>query len=183
MTKATPSPPTSAGSPSPGVISAALAALRAELEDERAARRTTEVALHEAERARQTAEARAARLEAENGQSAEQISRLEHLILEFKNALFGKKSEKLGEDERQLSFEDFGTAIAEAGGQPEAEDQEQDEEAGARRRRRPRGPRNGVRHSPRRTESAVFGLAGSTMDCATVPSMASASALSSVLSR
>ena len=34
-----------------------------------------------------------------------------------------------------------------------------------------------------RTESAVFGLAGSTMDWATVPSMASASALSSVFSR
>ena len=34
-----------------------------------------------------------------------------------------------------------------------------------------------------RTESAVFGFAGSTMDCATVPSIASASALSSVLSR
>ena len=34
-----------------------------------------------------------------------------------------------------------------------------------------------------RTLSAVLGFSGSTMDCATVPSMASASAVSSVLSR
>ena len=34
-----------------------------------------------------------------------------------------------------------------------------------------------------RTDSAVFGLSGSTMDCATVPSMASASALRFVFSR
>ena len=34
-----------------------------------------------------------------------------------------------------------------------------------------------------RTESAVFGLSGSTIDCATVPSMASASAVRSVFSR
>ena len=34
-------------------------------------------------------------------------------------ALFGRKSERLGADERQLSFDDLGTAIAEAGGQAE----------------------------------------------------------------
>ena len=34
-----------------------------------------------------------------------------------------------------------------------------------------------------RTESAVFGFSGSTIDCATVPSMALASAVRSVLSR
>ena len=34
-----------------------------------------------------------------------------------------------------------------------------------------------------RTESAVFGFSGSTMDCATVPSMASASAVRSVFRR
>ncbi len=45
MPKATPSPPSSAGSPSPEVVSAALAALQAELADERAARRATEAAL------------------------------------------------------------------------------------------------------------------------------------------
>ena len=34
-----------------------------------------------------------------------------------------------------------------------------------------------------RTESAVFGFSGSTIDCATVPSMASASAVRSVFRR
>ena len=110
--------------------------LHAELDGERAARRATEAALCEAEAARQTAEARAARLEAENAQSAEQISRLEHLNKELRKALFGPRSEKLGEDERQLTFEEFWAAIAEAGGRPEADDREQDEEAGGKRRRR-----------------------------------------------
>ena len=114
MPKTTPSPLNSAGSPSPEVVSAALAALQAELADERAARRATEAALCEAEAARQTAEARAARLEAENAYSAEQISRLEHLNKELRKALFGPRSEKLNEDERQLSFEEFWAAIAEA---------------------------------------------------------------------
>ena len=161
MPQATPPPLSSAGSPSPAVVSASLVALQAELDDERAARRATEAALHDAEQARsaaeaarQTAEARAARLEAENAQSAEQIGRLEHLNKELRNALFGKKSEKLGEDERQLSFEEFWAAIAEAGGRPEAEDR--DEEAGGKRRRRSsRGSRSGVRfgaHLDRREE-------------------------------
>ena len=115
----------------------------------RAARRATEAALCEAEAARQTAEARAARLEAENAYSAEQISRLEHLNKELRKALFGPRSEKLNEDERQLSFEEFWAAIAEAGGRPEADDQEQDEEAdGKRRRRSSRGSRSGVRFGP-----------------------------------
>ena len=156
MPKVTPSPLSSAGSPSPAVVSAALAALHAELDDERAARRATEAALCEAEQARgaaeaarQTAEARAARLEAENAQSAEQISRLEHLNKELRKALFGPRSEKLGEDERQLTFEEFWAAIAEAGGRPEADDQEQDEGAGGKRRRRSsRGSRSGVRFGP-----------------------------------
>ena len=149
MPKATPSRPTIAGSPSPEVVSAALAALQAQLADERAAHRATEAALGKAEAARQTAEARAARLEAENTQSAEQISRLEHLNKELRKALFGPRSEKLGEDERQLSFEEFWAAIAEAGGRPEADDREQDEEAGGKRRRRsPRGSRSGVRFGP-----------------------------------
>ena len=156
MPKGTPSPPTSAGSPPPAVVSASLVVLQAELDDERAAHRATEAALRDAEAARQTAEARAARLEAENAQSAEQISRLEHLNKELRKALFGPRSEKLGEDERQLSFEEFWAAIAEAGGQPEADDQEQDEEAGGNRRRRsPRGSRSGVRfgsHIDRREE-------------------------------
>ena len=114
------------GSPSPMVVSSALADLQEQLADERAAhdcervaRRKAEEARRAAEAARRTAEARAARLEAERAQSAEQISRLEHLVEEFRRALFGKKSEKLGTDERQLSFDDLGTVIAEAGGQTE----------------------------------------------------------------
>ena len=64
----------------------------------------------------------------------------------LRKALFGPRSEKLNEDERQLSFEEFWAAIAEAGGRPEADDQEQDEEAdGKRRRRSSRGSRSGVR--------------------------------------
>ena len=62
----------------------------------------------------------AARLEAEKAEIAEQVRRLEHLNDELRKALFGRKSEKLGEDERQLSFDDLGTAVAEAGGAPAA---------------------------------------------------------------
>ncbi len=98
MPSATPIAPATDGSAPPAVVSAALAAL----ERERAARRA--------------AEALAARLEAENAEIAEQVRRLEHLNDELRKALFGKKSEKLGEDERQLSFDDLGTAVAEAGG-------------------------------------------------------------------
>ena len=50
---------------------------------------------------------------------------------ELRKALFGPRSEKLNEDERQLTFEEFWAAIAEAGGRPEADGQEQDEGAGA----------------------------------------------------
>ena len=139
-----PRPPVSStvdGSSSPAVVSAALAALREQLEKERAALRASEAALR-------AAEARAARLEAENAEVADQNRRLEHLNTELRNALFGKKSEKLGADERQLSFDDLGAALAEAGSQAEAGEQAQDEEAGAKRPRRPREPRSGVRFPP-----------------------------------
>ena len=140
--------PAAEASPSPTVVSATLAELRETLEKERAAHQATEAALR-------TAEARAARLEAENAQSAEQIGRLEHLVEEFRRALFGKKSEKLGADERQLSFDDLGAAIAEAGGQAEPAEPTPDEEAGVRQRRRRRGQRSEVRfpaHLERITE-------------------------------
>ena len=133
MPSATPIAPATAGSPPPAVVSAALAAL----ERERAARRA--------------AEALAARLEAEKAEIAEQVRRLEHLNDELRKALFGKKSEKLGEDERQLSFDDLGTAVAEAGGEPAAD--EQGGEAEARRRRR-RAARPGARF-PARLERRV----------------------------
>ncbi|WP_353351891.1 IS66 family transposase, partial [Aquicoccus sp. SU-CL01552] len=40
--------------------------------------------------------------------------RLEHLVAELNQAVHGKRSEKLSEDERQLAFEDLETAVAEA---------------------------------------------------------------------
>lgn len=41
-------------------------------------------------------------------------ARLDHLVKAFRRALFGKTSEKLTADERQLAFEDIETAVAEA---------------------------------------------------------------------
>ena len=40
-------------------------------------------------------------------------ARLEHLVRELNQALYGRKSEKLSEDERQLCFEDLEVAVAE----------------------------------------------------------------------
>ena len=102
--------------------------------------------------ARRAAEALAARLEAENAEIAEQVRRLEHLNDELRKLLFGKKSEKLGADERQLSFDDLGTAVSEASGAPAAD--EQDGEAEPRRRQR-RSARPGARfpaHIERRVD-------------------------------
>lgn len=65
-------------------------------------------AAFEAERARRLA------LEAEVETLAEHNRRLEHLVKEFRQALYGKKSEKLGADERQLAFEDLEAAVAAA---------------------------------------------------------------------
>ena len=70
----------------------ALTTLRAELEAERAARRA---------------------LEAERAALAERNRRLDHLVRELRQALYGRKSEKLTADERQLAFEDLETAVAE----------------------------------------------------------------------
>ena len=52
--------------------------------------------------------------------------RQEHLIAELNHALHGKRSEKLSEDERQLSFEDLSIALAEV----EAEKETQAAKAG-----------------------------------------------------
>jgi transposase len=58
---------------------------------------------------------RAARhaLEQEVATLAEQNRRLEHLVREFRQALHGRKSEKLSADERQLAFEELEAAVAE----------------------------------------------------------------------
>lgn len=47
--------------------------------------------------------------------------RLEHLVAELNQAVHGKRSEKLSEDERQLAFEDLETAVAEAKTQQDAQ--------------------------------------------------------------
>ena len=65
-------------------------------------------AAFEAERAQRQA------LETEVAALTEHNRRLEHLVKEFRQALYGKKSEKLNADERQLAFEDLETAVAEA---------------------------------------------------------------------
>jgi transposase len=58
---------------------------------------------------------RAARLEAESvaADYKDVVTRLEHLVKELHQALYGKKSEKLSEDERQLCFEDLEVAVSE----------------------------------------------------------------------
>jgi len=59
---------------------------------------------------------RAARLGAERmaADDKEVVTRLEHLVKELHQALYGKTSEKLSEDERQLAFEDLEVTVAEA---------------------------------------------------------------------
>ena len=136
MTNAAPTAPGSDAAASPAVVSGALAALERRLEEERSARRD--------------AEALATRLEAEKAEIAEQNRRLEHLNDELRKLLFGKKSEKLGADERQLSFDDLGTAVSEAGGVPAAD--APDGEAEPRRRRAPRPAVRFPAHIERRTE-------------------------------
>jgi hypothetical protein len=64
-------------------------------------------AAYEAERAALQA------LEIEIAAMAERNRRLDHLVKELRQALYGRKSEKLTADERQLAFEDVETAVAE----------------------------------------------------------------------
>jgi transposase len=59
-------------------------------------------------------QARIAALAEANAGLSERNRRLEHLVREFRQALYGKKSEKLDADERQLAFEDLEVAMAEA---------------------------------------------------------------------
>jgi transposase len=74
-------------------LSALPPELRAAFEAERAARRT---------------------LEAEVADLAERNRRLDHLVRELRQALHGRRSEKLAPDARQLAFEDLEAAVAEA---------------------------------------------------------------------
>lgn len=49
----------------------------------------------------------------QNAELATHNARLEHLVREFRQALYGKRSEKLDTDARQLAFEDLEGAVAE----------------------------------------------------------------------
>ncbi len=58
--------------------------------------------------------AQIAAIQEENAELAAHNARLAHLVEEFRQALHGKKSEKLAPEEREWLFEDLETAIAEA---------------------------------------------------------------------
>ena len=53
-------------------------------------------------------------LQAQVDDFREANTRLEHLVKELNQALYGRKSEKLSEDERQLCFEDLEVSVSEA---------------------------------------------------------------------
>jgi hypothetical protein len=53
-------------------------------------------------------------LQAEVAGLRAQTERQDYLIAELRHALYGKKSEQLNPDARQLAFEDLETAVAEA---------------------------------------------------------------------
>ncbi len=63
--------------------------------------------------ARIKAEAQARDLQRAADEHEDIVTRLEHLIKELYHALYGKKSEKLAPDDRQLCFEDLEVAVAE----------------------------------------------------------------------
>ena len=76
-------------------------------------------------------------LRAENEAQSERIRRLEHLNLELIRLLYGKRSEKLSADERQLAFEELEGASAEVEAAAAPEDP-----SPARPPKRPRPARN-----------------------------------------
>ena len=76
-------------------------------------------------------------LAGENEAQAERIRRLEHLNLELIRLLYGKRSEKLSTDERQLAFEELEGASAEVEAAATPEDP-----SPARSQKRPRPARN-----------------------------------------
>lgn len=53
-------------------------------------------------------------LQAEVAGLRAQTERQDYLIAELRHALYGKRSEQLDPDDRQLAFEDLETAVAEA---------------------------------------------------------------------
>jgi len=60
-------------------------------------------------------------LQAEVAGLRAQTERQDYLIAELRHALYGKKSEQLNPDDRQLAFEDLETAVAEAAAASDAD--------------------------------------------------------------
>ncbi|MBM7070204.1 IS66 family transposase zinc-finger binding domain-containing protein, partial [Actibacterium sp. 188UL27-1] len=85
-------------------------------------------------------------------------ARLEALIKELHQALYGKKSEKLPEDDRQLAFEDLTVAIAEA---EEAKDAQQPEKP----RRRAAPIQKNLGHLPEHLPRIEEVIEPDTLDC------------------
>ena len=81
-----------------------------------------------------------------NETQAAHIRRLEHLSLELIRLLYGKRSERLTADERQLAFEDLEGAAAEAEAETAASDP-----SPPRSPKRPRAERN-IGHLPEHLE-------------------------------
>jgi transposase len=61
-----------------------------------------------------------ARLSTQNAELSAVNARLEHMVRELNQLVYGKRSEKLTQDERQLAFEDLEIAVAEAQAQSDA---------------------------------------------------------------
>lgn len=81
---------------------------------------------------------------AEHAALAEYTERLEHLVKEFRRALYGKGSEKLSEDQRQLVFEDIEVAVAEVedtGDEPGATQDKSDSKRASAKRNHGRLPK------------------------------------------
>jgi len=100
---------------------------------------------------------RAARLkaEAEVAEFKAYTQRLEHLIKEFQRARFGRSSEKLDPDQREMAFEDIETAIGETqAAQDDADASGGDDDKPRRPGKRKRGqPRALPKHLPRDEET------------------------------
>lgn len=100
--------------------------------------------------------------EARNLRKDERIERLEKLVAAFRQAAFGRKSEKIDPDQFELALEDLETAIAEVHAEEDADNRE------SRRPAKPRSTNRGAlpRHLPRieeviQPESLTCGCGGS----------------------
>ncbi len=82
-------------------------------------------------------------LEKQTDQLAGYISRLEHLIKEMKRAIYGKKSEKIDQNQLELALEELETALAET---QVAQEQAQGEGGTSNKPRKP--PKRNLGHLP-----------------------------------